>query len=385
MSIFNKVLKLSKQIAASLLKNETPNSLKQSELFNEEDEKYILENISNPTLAKERKDLKNKIDTHSDWQKVKPKYQVRKIYWKYAAAASIALIVPLTIFLKKEAAQPEFIAPIIVNNQIQMGSDKATLTLEDGSEVVLTKGKTFNVKNAISNGEEIIYKVAKKAKKEVEYNYLTVPRGGQYQITLSDNTKVWLNSDSKLKYPVSFSKGEIRQVELVYGEAYFDVSPSSENAGASFKVFNKNQEVTVLGTEFNIKAYKEESNIYTTLVEGKVVVNFGVDNKQFISPGQQINLAFATNSFTVTNVDVTNEIAWKDGIFNFEGKNLKDIMVVLSRWYDIDVTFQDKSLENEKYIGSLKRNYTIENILTTMQKASIINSFEINNKSVIIK
>lgn len=385
MSIFNKVLKLSKQIAASLLKNETPNSLKQSELFNEEDEKYILENISNPTLAKERKDLKNKIDTHSDWQKVKPKYQVRKIYWKYAAAASIALIVPLTIFLKKEAAQPEFIAPIIVNNQIQMGSDKATLTLEDGSEVVLTKGKTFNVKNAISNGEEIIYKVAKKAKKEVEYNYLTVPRGGQYQITLSDNTKVWLNSDSKLKYPVSFSKGEIRQVELVYGEAYFDVSPSSENAGASFKVFNKNQEVTVLGTEFNIKAYKEESNIYTTLVEGKVVVNFGVDNKQFISPGQQINLAFATNSFTITNVDVTNEIAWKDGVFNFEGKNLKDIMVVLSRWYDIDVTFQDKSLENEKYIGSLKRNYTIENILTTMQKASIINSFEINNKSVIIK
>lgn len=305
----------------------------------------------------------------------------KHLWYRYAAAASIVLIISLSIFLNKEAPQIEFTEPVIVNNQIKKGSDKAILTLEDGSEVTLLKGKSYNVENAISNGVEITYKDTKKTKKEIKYNYLTVPRGGQYQITLSDNTKVWLNSDSQIKYPINFIKGETRQVDLVYGEAYFDVSPSTENSGASFKVFNKNQEIKVLGTEFNVKAYKDEGNIYTTLVEGEVVVN----KKHFIYPGEQTNLNVETGLLTITNVDIGNEIAWKEGVFNFENKNLKDIMIVLSRWYDIDVVFDRDDLENQKFIGSLKKNYSIENILSTMKNANIINSFEINNKSVIIK
>lgn len=305
----------------------------------------------------------------------------KHLWYRYAAAASIVLIISLSIFLNKETPQIEFTEPVIVNNQIKKGSDKAILTLEDGSEVTLLKGKSYNVENAISNGVEITYKATKKTKKEIKYNYLTVPRGGQYQITLSDNTKVWLNSDSQIKYPINFIKGETRQVDLVYGEAYFDVSPSTENSGASFKVFNKNQEIKVLGTEFNVKAYKDEGNIYTTLVEGKVVVN----KKHFIYPGEQTNLNVETGLLTITNVDVGNEIAWKEGVFNFENKNLKDIMIVLSRWYDIDVVFDRDDLENQKFIGSLKKNYSIENILSTMKNANIINSFEINNKSVTIK
>ena len=148
---------------------------------------------------------------------------------------------------------------------------------------------------------------------------------------LSDGTKVWLNSESQLKYPVAFNDGETRQVELVYGEAYFDVSPSTAHKGARFKVFNQSQEVEVLGTEFNIKAYKDETNIYTTLVEGKVAISAAGKN-QILKPNQQSNLNLETGSIEITTVDVYNETTWIDGIFSFENKPLKEILKVLSRW-----------------------------------------------------
>ena len=108
---------------------------------------------------------------------------------------------------------------------------------------------------------------------------------------MSDGTQVWLNSESQLKYPVNFIKGQTRQVELVYGEAYFDVSPSVEHNGAKFKVFNQSQEVEVLGTEFNVKAYKDETNIYTTLVEGRVVIDNGA-LKQSLLPKSTVKFKY---------------------------------------------------------------------------------------------
>ena len=389
MPVFNKILLLSKQIAASLVKNEEPISLKESDLFSEEDKKHILKNISDPTSVKERQYLKNKIDIQNDWLNIKPKKKTRKLYWQYSAAASITLIVSLSIFLNKETTEPQITDPIIVNNQIKNGSDKATLTLEDGSEVALVKGKTYNVKNATSNGEEIIYQQTSKSQKPKEnsaiaYNYLTVHRGGQYQITLSDSTKVWLNSESQLKYPVSFTDGETREVELMYGEAYFEVSPSTAHKGANFKVFNKNQEIIVLGTKFNIKAYKDETNIYTTLVEGKVTVSYN-EKKQNLTPNQQSSFNLKTNSFNVETIDVYNEIAWKDGVFSFEDKPLDEIMKVLSRWYDMNVIFKKHELKKVLFLGKLKRRQNIEEILLAIKNASIINNYEIKNKTIILK
>ena len=148
------------------------------------------------------------------------------------------------------------------------------MTLADGSKIALEKGTPVQTQNANSNGEELIYESSKNTSRLV-YNYLTIPRGGQFVIKLSDGTKVWLNSASQLKFPVAFIEGESREVELVYGEAYFEVSPSTAHKGAHFQVYNKKQKVEVVGTEFNIKAYKDESNIYTTLVNGKVNVETG--------------------------------------------------------------------------------------------------------------
>ena len=274
--------------------------------------------------------------------------------------------------------------PIIVNtNTIIPGSDKATLTLEDGSTVFLEKGADLHTENAASNGEEIIYKASKQNITEIAYNYLTIPRGGEYFVKLSDGTQVWLNSESQLKYPVNFVEGKSRQVELVYGEAYFDVSPSTEHKGAKFIVFNQSQEVEVLGTEFNIKAYEDEINIYTTLVEGKVTIGNG-DIIQNLIPDHQSILDIETNEIKITAVDVNSETSWRKGVFSFKGKPLKDIMKVISRWYDVDVVFVNKNLESVKFKGNLNKNQSIERILSIML-SSKLNKYEIKNKTILLK
>ena len=164
--------------------------------------------------------------------------------------------------------------------------------------------------------------------------------------------------------------GETRKVELVYGEAYFNVSPSTEHKGAKFRVINNAQDVEVLGTQFNIKAYKDESNIYTTLVEGKVEINAsGV--KQILVPNQQSNVNIVNSEISVYIVDVGNEISWIKGIFSFKGKPLKDIMKVLSRWYNVDIVFENKDLESIKFKGALDKDWTIEEILSIMKSNSI--------------
>tara|TARA_R110002050_G_scaffold4573_3_gene22161 strand:+ start:2264 stop:3436 length:1173 start_codon:yes stop_codon:yes gene_type:complete len=304
--------------------------------------------------------------------------------WRYTAAAVLVGILATSYFFKNNILSNKVeTTPIIVNtNTIIPGTDKATLTLENGSQIELEKGTDFQTQNANSNGEEIIYKDNQNTKKVV-YNYLTIPRGGQFFIKLSDGTQVWLNSESQLKFPVDFIEGESRQVELVYGEAYFDVSPSSNHNGADFKVLNDNQEVQVLGTEFNIKAYKDEANIYTTLVEGKVAVDFNGE-KQYLQPSQQSNLDINTKDLKVVMVDVYKEISWKDGVFSFRNKPLNDIMKVLSRWYDIKVVFNSQDLEFLTFNGSLDKKLSIAEILSIIASTNNI-SYEIKNKTILLK
>ena len=203
-------------------------------------------------------------------------------------------------------------------------------------------------------------------------------------VQLSDGTKVWLNSDSQLKYPINFISGETRQVELVYGEAYFDVSPRIEHKGADFKVYQNKQEIQVLGTEFNIKAYKDETNIYTTLVEGKVAVSFE-EYTQDLVPNQQSIVNLNNSKLIVATVNIYNEISWKEGIFSFEEKSLKEIMKVLSRWYDMDVVFKNKMIEDEEFIGVLGKDQNIEDILSSIKNFGIIKDFKIKYKEVILE
>ncbi|MDO9182513.1 MAG: FecR family protein [Bacteriovorax sp.] len=305
----------------------------------------------------------------------------KESWFKYVAAASIVLLFSVSYLVMNKDTQEN--RAVILEPVIEKGTDKATLTLEDGSTVILEKGSTYQAKNANSNGEQIIYQPTTD-NRQLTTNTLTIPRGGQFFAMLSDGTKVWLNSESQLKYPVTFINGKTRQVELVYGEAYFEVSPSTEHKGSTFKVLTQAQEIEVLGTEFNIKAYKDEPNIYTTLVEGKVSLSTA-SMKQLLAPNQQSNFDLASKRVTIYTVDVYSEISWKNGLFSFKSMPLEDIMKVLSRWYDVEVVFADPNVEKVKFNGVLSKNQHLEEILTTIQNTNFINAYEIKNKKITIK
>ncbi|WP_308990420.1 FecR family protein [Mariniflexile litorale] len=350
--------------------------------------------VNNQSISSWPEEFSNKMDVEKRiFNKVKLEINVksiktipfyRKKIFKKGIAASFLILVTVTYLVNHKIQSNKFNGhPIIVNNNIKIGIDKATLTLEDGTVVDLEKGQHYNSDHLESNGAELIYKAYHAKKAEVLYNYLTIPRGGQYHVVLSDGTQIWLNSESQIKYPVSFVDGETRSMELIYGEAYFDVSPSSKHKGADFKVSNNNHEVRVLGTEFNIKAYNDDNTIRTTLVEGKVEINYNGINKILI-PNQQSNINLENKKITVSSIDVYKEISWKEGVFSFENMALKDIMKVLSRWYDIEVVFENKDIENITFNGGLKKKQSIVDILSIIKSMNNIN-YEINNKTVIFK
>ncbi|HAH56271.1 MAG TPA: anti-sigma factor [Flavobacterium sp.] len=315
-------------------------------------------------------------------------FRLKKIRQRllYGAAATLIIGVLSVNFFFKDSLfnTPTENAPIVVNNKIEIGTDKATLTLEDGSVIALQKGNNFQTKTAQSNGEKITYNVGKQNSSKIAFNYLTIPRGGQFHLVLSDGTEVWLNSETQLKYPVSFQEGKTRQVELVYGEAYFDVSSSTKHKGSKFKVLNQSQEVEVVGTEFNIKAYRDETNIYTTLVEGKVVISNQGKNR-ILKPREQSNLNLQDKTIAISKVDVYNEISWKDGVFSFRKKPLGEIMKVLSRWYDVEVQFENQDLKKVGFNGVLGKEQKLEDILKIIKKFKVIKEYEIKNKKVILK
>ncbi|MDD7884673.1 FecR family protein [Flavivirga sp. 57AJ16] len=334
-----------------------------------------LNSKDNFDLSEAKKSVKNRLRTLN-------KSKRTNLIKYLSIAAVIALLFALPVLLNNDKTDPN--KPIIVKNHIETGTDKATLTLEDGTHITLKKGQNYTTDNIISNGEKLIYNIPKATVRETKYNYLTIPRGGQYFVKLSDGTQVWLNSESKIKYPVNFVEGKTRMVELIYGEAYFDVSPSTNHHGALFKVKSRMQEVEVMGTKFNIKSYQDENIVYTTLVEGKVAVDNGSE-KAYLKANQQSQISLSNKDIIVKNIDVYNATSWVNGIFSFESKPLKEIMKVLSRWYDTDVVFVDKKIEDIKFIGILSKNQNIEDILITIKELGFINAYKIDGKKIILK
>ena len=313
--------------------------------------------------------------------------RVRTKYTRmYVAAASLLLAFFVTMMFLNRADDT---TPISVESQAQdmeinsitPGTDKATLTLEDGSILNLEKGSDYKTQHVSSHGDKLIYNKKSRPQKEISYNLLTIPRGGEYQVILSDGTRVWLNSESQLKYPVNFIEGQLREVELLYGEAYFDVSSSTLNDGAGFVVVNQSQRVEVLGTEFNVKAYKDEVSTYTTLVEGEVAINYNQE-KQFLKPNQQFRLDLKNSKTSITEVDVSSVVAWKNGVFSFKNTPFKEIVKVISRWYDVDFVFENKAYEELTFKGVLGKNQNLEEILSTIKTLSIIKNYKINGKTI---
>lgn len=300
---------------------------------------------------------------------------------KYAAAllilVSVGYILTKNQFSKKNEV-------VVIENNIEIGTDKATLTLEDGTNVALEKGKEYKSEKVSSDGEKIVYHSNKeKPVEKIAFNYLTIPRGGEFYMELSDGTKVWLNADSQFKYPVKFVQGKPRDVELIYGEAYFDVSSSVLHNGDKFRVKKDNHFIEVIGTEFNVKAYKNENTVETILVEGKVSINVNDSNEELV-PNHKLVYNEDSKEIYINKVDAAFETAWKTGLLRFKNKSLLEISNILERWYDIEFVFENETAKNVKITGVFKKYQNVEHALITLENLNRIN-YKIEDRIIYIK
>ncbi len=212
---------------------------------------------------------------------------------------------------------------------------------------------------------------------EVLYNTLKVPTGGFYQLELSDGTRVWLNAESELKFPVRFGVGE-REVYLK-GEAYFDVQ---KDTSRHFVVYLKESNVTVLGTSFNIKAYGDEDYIYTTLVEGQVRFTSEKEHEELtLQPGMQSVLNLKSGKTELKKVEVEQFTAWRQGRFVFPSTTLEDLMNQLKRWYDIDVIYLVPEVKGYEFRGAINRDMDLKNVLAIVEKTSNV-IFDIEGRTI---
>jgi transmembrane sensor len=275
-----------------------------------------------------------------------------------------------------------------VQTDIAPGGDKAILILADGSSVILdsTANGTINTQGNIRvlklNTGQLAYNVEGNSavNTEMVYNTIKTPRGGQYQVTLSDGTTVWLNAASSLRFPISFSEKN-RTVEIT-GEAYFEVASDKQKP---FIVKANNSETEVLGTHFNINAYTDESSIKTTLLEGKVKVTIAgnPDNEGlFLKPGQQSIINRNADIRLNRNADLEETMAWKNGRFQFNSTDLKAILRQIARWYDVDVVYQDSV--DLQFTGQLPRNEYASAVFEKLALTGEV-KFKIEGKKVFVR
>lgn len=303
--------------------------------------------------------------------------------WKVAATLLVLIGVGYAAYVFEFGHTPQAVV-----SALPAGGDKAILRLADGTEIPLdsTGGIAIPNQGSVSitnqNGE-LSYAVYQRPE-EILYNTITTPRGGQYQVALADGTKVWLNAVSSLRYPTAFT-GEERVVELT-GEAYFEVARNSE---MPFKVRispvvpgMEAAEVLVLGTHFNVMAYPEETAIATTLIEGSVQVKKG-EVKGVLKPGEQARLSDKGTLQIIPDFDVDQAIAWKNGKFVFNDTSLERIMRQLSRWYDVEVTFQD-DVASLQFGGVVSRRENAPAVLGLLELTGEV-EFEVDGRNIIVK
>lgn len=320
----------------------------------------------------------------------------RTIKWPALAGVAAAIIILLVVGIGIYKYKGEK----GINNITQMadvapGGNRAILTLADGRKIDLnnvkdgTLAEQTGIKIIKKADGMLVYEVntqnVNEGSSAVNYNTIQTPKGGQYQVNLSDGTKVWLNAASSIRYPNLF-KGKERRVEIT-GEAYFEVA---KNPKMPFKVLINNQSaVEVLGTHFNINAYAEDATVKTTLTEGSVRVSSlkstdKLPQEAILKPGQQSLINKAGGGIKVQPADLEEVLAWKNGDFVFKQQPLFQILEILSRWYSVDIEYDADGLSQQTFSGVISRSKNLSAVLEMLESTGQIN-FKIEGKKIKVK
>lgn len=304
-------------------------------------------------------------------------------WWPYAAvAATVALLIlagGAWLYLRQT---PSGNGKLLLQQSIGPGSNKAVLTLANGSTVTLDSAgnqviREGNITIQQYNGQLRYNGV--RAAGAAAYNTLATPRGGQFRITLPDGTRVWLNSASTLRYPVAFT-GKERKVEL-HGQAYFEIARNAVQPFFVKVAGTEGMEVQVLGTTFDIMAYAEESTVHTTLLEGRVQIKKGTALAA-LQPGQEAVLDKSNETMLVQPADVDKATAWKNGLFVFRNTDLETILREISRWYDVDISYTAPP-DGKRYGGGISRHQQLADVLRLLE-AGGNHRFEVEGRKITV-
>jgi transmembrane sensor len=315
-----------------------------------------------------------------------PQRKVIRLWPRIAAAAAILIFLSVGLYFYLHKTGPSQFIANNYKNDIAPGGNKAILTLANGKQIALNDAKNGKLAdqgdaaiNKTADGE-IIYSLNQVSPdlSSTEYNTMTTPQGGQYHVTLSDGTNVWLNAASSIRYPTTFN-GNDRKVEIT-GEAYFEVA---HNAAKPFKVTSNGQTVEVLGTHFNINAYKDEPTLKTTLFKGSVKVIKGQVSVT-LKPGQQsviIDNGYHSSLNVLNDVNTDRVLAWKNGKFSFDNADIKTVMRQIGRWYNIEIQYEGE-VQSTVFSGEIYRNVNLSKALEILGFTKV--NFRIEGRKIII-
>lgn len=352
-----------------------------SDIYAGEMEKTVDGMLETPVEADE--DILLREEIFERLQRVPSTRSITRSWKRYAAAAAVmGILATGSYYLLRSDKTGNTMATVPARQTIQPGTVTATLQLDDGSIIKLDSAGQQTIQQGSTTirqqGGQIVYEAVADAV-AVRYNTLKTPRGGLFQLELPDGSKVWLNAASAIRYPVAFSPQE-RRVEIT-GEAYFEVNA----ANAPFVVVCPHQEVTVLGTHFNINAYEEEGMTSTTLLQGKVMVTCtdkaAKSAAVVLSPAQEAVIVHnnPTGNIAVRTTSTEAAASWKNGYFVFDQEQLSGILRMLVRWYNVEIDAAPSVL-SLKFSAVIARSADIEDVLSLLSETGAFRFSRTGNK-----
>lgn len=349
-----------------------------------EDHRELFQQIMTSASYQNKETVYRRFDSYYDFDCLKGAIRKRKrSVWKYVAAAAVIVLPLLVSFLLQIKQEGIFPEERMREISLLPGKSLATLTLSDGSSRVLSL-ENFDLidgsKRIVNDPDGLSYQVEDTSIcGEIAYNEITVPRGGEYKVTLDDGTRIWVNSESYIRFPVVFH-GDERRI-WVSGEVFLEVTKDAERP---FIVNTEKLNIKVLGTQFNVRAYPDEKCIQTTLVEGSVQVDNLRGKVAVLLPSEQLVYDALDGNHEVREVDTELYVSWKDGVYVFVSQRLEDIMSLISKWYDVDVFYQNSAVKDIIFSGRLKRYENAETLLRVFERLGGV-KFSVQGKTVIVE